>query len=73
MTDFEKQVLNDLAILRTEMKILLGNGQPGRLQQLEERVGEHEKKVQQLTGMAALGGFLLTCVHVAVDYIRMKR
>ena len=73
MTEFEKQVLSDLAILKTEMKQLVGNGQPGRLQQIEERVEEHEKKAQQLAGMAALIGFLVTCVHIAVDYFRMKR
>ena len=38
MTDFEKQVLADLAALKTEMHLLLGNGQPGRLREVEQRV-----------------------------------
>ena len=38
MTDFEGQVLQQLSVLKMQMEQLLGNGQPGRLRELELRV-----------------------------------
>jgi hypothetical protein len=67
MTDFEGQVLADLSVLKSQMKEVVGNGQPGRLAQLEGRILEHEKSVQRLKGIAAAFGGLLTCAHVAID------
>jgi hypothetical protein len=73
MTDFEKQVLSDLAALKAEMKALMGNGQPGRLHELEEKVARHEAYANRAAGVGALAGTLLTAVHIAVDYLRFKR
>jgi hypothetical protein len=67
MTDFEGQVLGDLSVLKNQMKELVGNGQPGRLAQLEGRLQEHEKIVQRLKGMAGAFGALLTIAHIAID------
>jgi len=73
MTDFEKTVLADLATLKSEMKQLLGNGQPGRLRQLETRVEDHERVLQRVRGIGALLGVLLTVVHLAIDYLKFKK
>ncbi len=73
MTDFEGQVLADLSVLKNQMEQVLGNGQPGRLAQLEGRLQEHETAVQRMEGMAAAFGALLTFVHVAIDYVAGKR
>jgi hypothetical protein len=73
MTDFEGQVLADLSVLKSQMKELLGIGQPGRIAQLEGRMQEHEKTVQRLKGMAAALGGLLTIAHIAIDFIIGKR
>jgi hypothetical protein len=70
MTEFERTVLADLATLKSEMRQLLGNGQPGRLAQIEQRVDQHEHMVQRATGIGALLGGLLTLVHVGVDLWR---
>lgn len=70
MTEFEQQVLADLATLKVEMRALLGNGQPGRLRQIEQRVEQHEVVVQRVTGVGAFLGVLLTAVHVAIDLFR---
>jgi hypothetical protein len=70
MTEFEGQVLADLSVLQSQMKQLIGIGQPGRLTQLEERVERHERSVQRLKGFAAAAGSLLTMFHIAVDYFR---
>jgi hypothetical protein len=73
MTDFEGQVLADLSVLKSQMKEVVGNGQPGRLAQLEGRILEHEKSVQRLKGIAAVFGGLLTCAHVAIDFFVGRR
>ncbi|MFB3815892.1 MAG: hypothetical protein ACE14L_17450 [Terriglobales bacterium] len=72
MNDFEKQVLSDLAELKTQMRALLGNGSPGRMRQLEERVERHEQFVQRSGGIGAALATLLTLVHVAIDWLRIK-
>ena len=72
MTDFEKQVLADLAALKTEMHLLLGNGQPGRLREVELRVERHEAFVQRAGGLGVLLGTLLTLIHLGVDYLRFR-
>jgi len=72
MIGFEEQVLSDLAALKSEMKALLGNGQPGRLRQLEQRVDRHEAVVQRLTGIWTLVAVAVTLLHLAMDYLRIK-
>jgi len=73
MTDFEAQVLADLAVLKSQMKEIVGNGQPGRLAQLESRLLDHEKAVQRMKGMAAAFGALLTVAHAAIDLLLPHR
>jgi hypothetical protein len=72
MRDFEQRVLADLSTLKTEMKTLLGNGQPGRLRQMEERVEKHEALVQRAIGIAGLAGMALTLVHLGIDYLKIR-
>jgi hypothetical protein len=72
MTEFEKAVLSDLSILKTEMKLLLGNGQPGRVRQLEDRVEKHERAMQRMNGAGAVFGVLITLVHFVIDVLKTK-
>lgn len=73
MTDFEAQVLADLAVLKTQMKQVVGNGQPGRLALLEGRLLEHEKSMQRMKGVAAAFGALLTVAHLTIDLVLGRR
>jgi hypothetical protein len=73
MTDFEGQVLADLSELKSQMEHIVGNGQPGRLSQLEDRIQEHEKTVQRMKGMAGAFGGLLTIAHFAIDLLVGRR
>ena len=73
MTDFEGQVLSDLSVLKSQMKEILGNGQPGRLAQLEGRIFDHERTMQRMKGIAAVFGGLLPFAHVAIDLIVGRR
>ncbi len=68
MTEFEGQVLADLSVLRSQMRALLGIGQPGRINMLEERVEQHERSMQRVKGLAGAFGVGLTLLHVAIDY-----
>ncbi|MFI5112820.1 MAG: hypothetical protein ACHP9S_08345 [Terriglobales bacterium] len=72
VTDFERQVLEDLAEIKTNMRWLLGNGKPGKLQELTDRVDRHERVVQRFTGIGGLLAGLLTLVHIALDYFRVR-
>ena len=72
MTDFEKQVVEDLSVLKAQMQQLMGIGQPGRLHMLEERVDMREKSVQRMKGLAGAFGVLLTIVHLAVVWVSGK-
>jgi len=44
-------------------------GQPGRLQQLEGRVEEHECSVQRLKGAGVVFGGILTMLHIIIAYV----
>jgi hypothetical protein len=70
MTEFEGQILADLSVLKSQMKQLMGIGQPGRLTQLEERVEMHERSVQRMKGLMGAVGGLLTVIHLAIDSFR---
>jgi hypothetical protein len=72
MTDYEQQVLQDLSVLKSQMQQLMGIGQPGRLNILEERVEMHEKSVQRMKGLAAAFGSLLTIAHLAIAWVSGK-
>jgi len=72
MNEFERTVLADLAQLKTDMRWLIGNGNPGRFQELESRVEQHEVVIQRGFGIGAALGVLLTVVHIAIDYLRVR-
>jgi hypothetical protein len=73
MSDFEAQVLADLSVLKNQMKEVVGNGRPGRLAQLEDRIVDHEKTMQRMKGMAAAFGGLLTFAHLSIDLLVGRR
>jgi hypothetical protein len=70
MTEFEAQVLADLSVLKSQMRSLMGIGQPGRLTLLEERVERHERSLQRVKGLSAALGTLLTLIHLGIDHFR---
>ena len=70
MTEFEGQVLAELSVLQSQMKQLLGVGQPGRLTELEARVDRHERAVERMKGLVGALGGVLTLVHLVIDYVR---
>ena len=59
------------AELKAHMRWLIGNGNRGRLQELETRVEHHEALLQRSAGIAITAGILLTLIHIAIDYLRL--
>jgi hypothetical protein len=72
MTEFESRVLADLAVLKNQMTVLVGDGNSGRIGSLEERVTQHEQRFQNVRGGAIAFGALLTLVQVLVDFLRRR-
>ena len=72
MTDFESQVTGDLQVLKSQMQQLMGIGQPGRLHNLEDRLGATERATQRLRGIGAAFGAALTMLHLAISYLGGK-
>jgi len=57
--DFRLLVIQKLTLLETMMTSIAGNGQPGRIQQLEDKVRSHDRLFWVLTGAGAVVGWLL--------------
>ena len=72
LTEFEQKVLTDLAELKADMRWLVGNGNQGKLQEIEERVEKHEVYLQRATGIAGALAGVLTLFHLAIDLLRFK-
>ena len=70
MTEFETQVVADLSALKSQMRALMGIGQPGRLSVLEERVEQHERSMQRAKGWAGALAALLTLLHLLIEHLR---
>ncbi len=69
MYEFEATVLADLAALKSQMASLIGQGQPGRLNTMEERLERHELYLQRIKGFAGALFVLTAMIHVAIDYL----
>jgi hypothetical protein len=67
MNEFEAQVLSDLSVLKTQMGGLMGDGNGGRIAELEHRMERHEQNWQRAKGFLAAFSVLLAAVEVAVE------
>jgi hypothetical protein len=67
MNEFEARVLSDLSVLKSQMNGLMGDGNGGRIAELEHRMEEHEQNWQRAKGFLAAFSILVTVVEVAVQ------
>jgi hypothetical protein len=67
MNEFEAQVLSDLSALKTQMNGLMGDGNGGRLADLERRMERHEQNWQRAKGFVAAISVLFAVLEVAVQ------
>jgi hypothetical protein len=67
MNEFEAQVLSDLSVLKTQMTGLMGDGNGGRIGELERRMDRHEQNWQRAKGFLAAVSVLFAVIEVAVE------
>ena len=67
MNEFEAQVLSDLSVLKTQMTNLAGDGNGGRVADLERRMELHEQRWQRAKGFLAAASVLFAVIEVAVE------
>jgi len=63
-------VLSDLSVLKTQMTSLMGDGNGGRIAELEQRMDRHEQNWQRAKGFLAAVSVLFAVVEVAVEALR---
>jgi hypothetical protein len=71
MTNFEERVLRDLGELKAHMRWIVGNGNEGKIQELESRIQKHEVALQRTAGLGVALGILLTLLHLALDSVKV--
>jgi len=67
MNEFEAQVLSDLSVLKNQMSNLIGDGNSGRMGELERRIERHEQNWQRAKGFLAAMSVLFTVVEVTLS------
>lgn len=67
MNEFEAQVLSDLNVLKTQMNGLMGDGNGGRIADLERRMECHEQNWQRAKGFLAAFSVVLAVAEVAIE------
>lgn len=70
VNEFEAQVLSDLCVLKTQMNGLVGDGNSGRMADLEDRIDRHEQNLQRAKGFMAAISVLFAVIEVAVEAFR---
>ena len=70
MNEFEAQVLSDLCVLKTQMTGLVGDGNSGRMGELERKLEGHERNLQRAKGFMAAMSVLMAMIEVAVEAFR---
>jgi hypothetical protein len=66
MNEFEAQVLSDLSVLKTQMTGLMGDGNGGRIAELERRMERHEQNWQRAKGFLAAVSVVFAVIEVAL-------
>jgi hypothetical protein len=72
MTQFEEQVLRDLSELKAHMRWIVGNGNEGKMQELEQRIARHEGVLQRAMGVGGGIAVLIALAHMAFDYLKVS-
>ena len=72
MTQFEEQVLRDLSELKAHMRWIVGNGNEGKMQELEQRIARHEGFLQRVMGVGGGIAVLTALAHLAFDFLKVS-
>lgn len=70
--EFREQVIEALTELRRDMKSLVGNGRPGRVEKLEEKVEQldrfRNRALGIVTGISLVFGLISAIIHFVFKY-----
>jgi hypothetical protein len=53
------------------MRWIVGNGNEGKIQELEMRIQKHETALQRTAGLGVAAGILVTLMHLALDSLKV--
>ena len=67
MNEFEAQVLSDLSVLKNQMGGLMGDGNGGRIAELERRLDRHEQNWQRAKGFLAAASVVMAMLEVVLE------
>jgi len=67
MNEFEAQVLSDLNVLKTQITSLMGDGNGGRIAELERRIERHEQNWQRAKGFLAAFSIVIAVIEVGLE------
>jgi len=67
MNEFEAQVLSDLSVVKTQITNLMGDGNGGRIAELERRIERHEQNWQHAKGFLAAMSVIFAVIEVAFE------
>ncbi len=67
MNEFEAQVLSDLSVLKTQITNLMGDGNGGRIADLERRIEQHEQDWQRAKGFLAAVSVVFAVIEAAFE------
>ena len=73
MDSFEEKVLSDLAELKAHMRWVVGNGNQGKIQEIEERLQRHETYLQRLMGVGSAVAGAVTVMNLVLGWLRVHR
>jgi hypothetical protein len=62
-----RMMLSDLSVLKTQMNGLMGDGNGGRIADLERRMEQHEQNWQRAKGFLAAVSVLFAVFQVAIQ------
>jgi hypothetical protein len=57
--------------LKAHMRWIVGNGNEGKIQELESRLQKHEAALQRTAGLGVAAGIVLTILHLALDSMKV--
>jgi hypothetical protein len=73
MDGFEERVLADLSELKVHVRYLVGGGNEGKIQEIEQRLQRHESYLQRLVGVGSALAAAITVLNLVVNFLRVHR
>jgi len=57
--------------LKAHMRWVVGNGNQGKIQEIEERLNRHETHLQRLVGVGSAMAVAITVMNLVVNFLKL--